>query len=65
MYTSRTREGSIEIPNISYVAGSILDRINGIFHRLHPSGRTVALGSIHLLKDECQGYLLGVKVAGA
>jgi hypothetical protein len=65
MYRSCTREGSIEVLNISYVAGSILDGFIGIFDRLNPSGRTMALVSIHLLKDEYQGYLLGVKVNGA
>jgi len=47
------------------LAGSILDGIIGIFHRLNHSGRTMALVSVQLLKDEYQGYLLGVKVAGA
>ena len=52
MYGSCTQEGSIEVLNISYVAGPILDGIIGIFHRLNPSGRTMALGSTELLKDE-------------
>ena len=64
-FRSCTREGCVEVLNILYVAGSILDGIIGILHRLNPSGSTMVLGSIQLLKDGYQGYLLGVKVAGA
>jgi hypothetical protein len=63
MYVSCIREGSIEVLNISYVAGSILDGIIGIFHRLNPSGRTVALGSIQLLKDDIKKVKDGKTVA--
>jgi hypothetical protein len=54
MYRSCTREGSIEVLNILYIAGSILDGIIGIFRRLNPSGSTMALGSIRLLEYEYQ-----------
>jgi hypothetical protein len=47
------------------VSGSIPDGVIGIFH-WHPSGRTVALGSISARnRNEHQEYILGVKAAGA
>jgi hypothetical protein len=65
MYRSCTRGGNVELLSISYVAGSIPGGVIGIFHRRNHSGRTMALRSTQFLKDEYQGYLLGVKVASA
>ena len=50
------------------VAGSIPDKVTGIFKTLNPSGRTMALESTRLLasnRNEYQESFLGVKTAGA
>jgi hypothetical protein len=47
------------------VAGSIPDGVTGIFHRLNPSGRTMALGSTLLLnRNEYQELPCGVIALG-
>ena len=43
------------------VAGSIPDGVMGIFHWFNPSGRTMALGSTHLLKEWVPGVSPGGK----
>ena len=48
------------------VAGSITERVFGIFHLLNPSGRTMALGSTKILTEmSTTDISWGVKVAGA
>ena len=48
------------------VAGSIPDGIIGIFHSLHPSGRTMALGLTQSLTEmSTRNIFWGVKAAGA
>ena len=47
------------------VAGSIPYRVIFEFFSDNPPVRTMAVDSTHLLTDEYQEYLLGVKAAGA
>ena len=48
------------------VAGSILDGVIGISHRINPAGRTMVLGLTRPLTDMSTSNISwGVKVAGA